>query len=208
MKRFLSMIMATVSLLLLCSCGTPDQPQQVPQISQMKNICELATMECYYHNVAKFKEEDAGGFFWNKKDKHFWIEYSGQVTVGIDVSRMDIQVDGTDITITLPPAEIQGCHVDKATLTEESFIIAENSIAPSAEDQTMAFKAANQKMLDSAAQNTAILNMAQEQAEALIQNYINCIGEKTGTEYQVTWAYLEPDAPSASVTASTEETVS
>lgn len=38
----------------------------VPQVSQMKSICELATIDCYYHNVAKYSEDDATGVLWLK----------------------------------------------------------------------------------------------------------------------------------------------
>ena len=48
----------------------------------MKAICELATMKCYYHTVAKYKEENAEQFLWMSKDKKFWVEYSGIVPPG------------------------------------------------------------------------------------------------------------------------------
>lgn len=38
----------------------------VPQVSQMKSICELATIDRYYHNVAKYSEDDATGVLWLK----------------------------------------------------------------------------------------------------------------------------------------------
>jgi len=40
----------------------------------MKTIANLAVMDVYYHNVAKFKEEDVKGVLLWKKDKHFWVE--------------------------------------------------------------------------------------------------------------------------------------
>lgn len=93
----------------------------IPQSSQMKSICELATMDCYYHNVAKYNEEDASGIWLWKKDRKFWIEYAGVVTVGIDASLVNMEVKDDTITITLPPAKILGCKVDESTLTEDSF---------------------------------------------------------------------------------------
>lgn len=206
MKRLIACIMVFASLILLAACGAPEVPQQQPEAERIENLCEFATMDCYYHNVAKFKEEDAGGFFWNKKDKHFWIEYSGQVTLGIDASKMKIEQNGTDITISMPPAEIQGCRVEDAALSEDSFIMAADSIAPSAEDQTLAFKEANQKMLEAASRNRALLNMAQEQARSLIENYIHCVENLTGTVYNVNWVYLSPDDPAPADTSPTEET--
>ena len=57
-------------------------------------------MQCYYHNVAKYKEENASGFWLWAKDKHFWIEYSGVVTLGIDTSQVYMEIDGDTVTIT------------------------------------------------------------------------------------------------------------
>ena len=56
-KRSISILL---SALILAGCGSAcgnaaDQPPEMElQTSQMQNICELATMDCYYHNVAKY----------------------------------------------------------------------------------------------------------------------------------------------------------
>ncbi|MDO4976990.1 MAG: hypothetical protein Q4E53_06985 [Eubacteriales bacterium] len=66
-KRIQTMIIITVVFcLLLCSCSTEKQVEKTvpePNISQIRLICELSTLECYYHNVAKSvkKEGRVGG---------------------------------------------------------------------------------------------------------------------------------------------------
>ena len=74
------------------------QPQEV----QIKNICQLATMEVYFHNVAKaVKPADTGILGFNQVDRRFWVEYSGTATVGIDMNRYLAFVDvGTGIIRT------------------------------------------------------------------------------------------------------------
>lgn len=88
MKKTISFILVVIMCLALAACSNsrPDDgvKEIAPQASQMKSICELATMKCYYHNVAKYFEEDASGALWWKKDRKFWVEYSGVVTIGID----------------------------------------------------------------------------------------------------------------------------
>lgn len=110
-----------------------------PKISQMKAICELAVMECYYHNVSKFKEEDAEGILWWKKDKHFWIEYSGIIKLGIDISMVNIEITDTQITIIFPEAKVLECKVDSASLTKESFIVDKNLAKIDAADKVKSF---------------------------------------------------------------------
>lgn len=164
-----------------------------PEISQMKAICELATMECYFHNVAKYYEEDAQGSLWWKKDKHFWIEYSGVVTLGIDVSQLDIEVDGDVVTITLPEAKVLGNKVDETTLTENSFIVETGSAEVKAEDQKKAFEEAQRNMVEAASNDSALLNSARQRAQILLEDYVNNIGNVVGKVYKINWVYVDSD---------------
>lgn len=181
-------------VVILCSsCKNAEQETAAiePQVSEMKSICELATMDCYYHNVARYKEEDAEGILLWKKDKHFWIEYAGVVTIGIDASMVDIEVSGEQVNIKIPPAKVLGCRVDEKTLSEDSFIVAKNSADIDAEDQTEAFRAAQNNMEKSASEDKALLANAQRRAQELLEDYVNNIGQIIGKQYKIKWVYLE-----------------
>lgn len=164
-----------------------------PEVSQIKSICELATMECYYHNVAKYFEEDSSGALWWKKDRNFWIEYAGIVTVGIDVSKVNMKIEDDNITITLPKAQVLGCKIDENTLTKDSFVVAKDSAKVEAEHQTEAFKEAQEKMKQSANEDTLLLENAQQRAKKLLEDYINNIGECFGQKYSIDWVYLDDE---------------
>ncbi len=184
-------IVSLIVVVLFCSaCGKKEQPIE-PELSQMKSICELATMDCYYHNVAKYSEKDAQGILWWKKDKKFWIEYDGIVTVGVDASLVDIQVKGDKVTITMPQAEVLGCKVDEKTLTEKSFVVEKGSADVNAVDQTEAFKLAQKNIKDSALKDTALLKNAQQRAQKLLEDYVNNIGTAIEKEYQIQWKYVD-----------------
>ena len=62
MKRIVVCVLLIAILFSLAACSKPTQTE--PQVVQMRAICQLATMECYYHNVAKFNQEVAGQFLW------------------------------------------------------------------------------------------------------------------------------------------------
>lgn len=195
MKR---MISAWILILILGSCtacGQKDNPSAnmdfEPQSSRMKAICELATMDCYYHVVAKYFEEDAEGFWLWKRDKRFWVEYSGVVTIGIDAARLEIEVEDTEVTISIPPAVILDIAVDERSLTEASYYIDRDSAAITAQDQTKAFEEAQENMRDKAASDTALLQNAQQRAQSLLEDYVNNIGEAVGKKYRINWIYLE-----------------
>ena len=193
MKKLMCILISAVLTLSLAACSDtePAPVDMEPQTSQMKAICELAVMDCYYHNVAKYELKDAEGFLWWTKDKNFWIEYSGVVTIGIDVSRVTVEIDGTKVTISIPAAEVLSCTVDSSSLTEDSYIVAKDSAAIEAEDEIEAFSVAQADLEATASQDTALLASAQQQAQQLLEDYITNIGKATGKSYSIEWIYLD-----------------
>ena len=193
MKKLMCILISAVLTLSLAACSNtePAPVDMEPQTSQMKAICELAVMDCYYHNVAKYELKDAEGFLWWTKDKNFWIEYSGVVTLGIDVSRVTVEIDGTKVTISIPAAEVLRYTVDSSSLTEDSYIVAKDSAAIEAEDEIAAFSVAQADLEATASQDTALLASAQQQAQQLLEDYINNIGKATGKSYTIEWIYLD-----------------
>lgn len=213
MKKFMAVLLLLAMTVAFTACSstdtdtdTPDEIAIEPQIAQMKSICELSVMECYYHNVAKFFEENAEGILWWKKDKHFWIEYSGVVRVGIDASLVNISINDSQITITLPEAEVQSCKVDSSSLTKDSYIIDKNSAAIDAEDEIYAFSEAQLRLEETASKDTALLAEAQQRAKTLLEDYITNIGDAIQKQYTINWIYIdkngEPTGTSSYVTTS------
>ena len=150
MNRRTFLFVLPALLLLLCGCGAKEEEQteKKPEISisDMRAVCELATMECYYHNTAKLDSEKKV-LFWNTSKK-LWIEYSGIVKLGIDVSRVDMKVDGNVVTIAMPEAEVLSCDVDETSLTKDSFYSETKGLGSGkvgAEEQSQAFEAAQKE---------------------------------------------------------------
>ncbi|MBP1918191.1 DUF4230 domain-containing protein [Youngiibacter multivorans] len=190
MIRKISMILLIMGMsCTFVSCSEQKEATLKLQESQMKSIAQLATMECYYHNVAKFKE-DAGGIFpWNK-DKHFWIEYSGSVKIGIDASLVKIDIDDDIIKIQIPEAKVLSYEANQETITEDSFIVAEDSAKITAEDETKAFEEAQKNMVLEVSRDSTLMASAQQRAQKIIEEYIDSIGKAVGREYRVEWEYL------------------
>ena len=190
MKKYLSVILIIMICFSSMACAK-EVKNIAPDTARMKSICELAVMECYYHNVAKYKEENATGMLWWEKDRHFWMEYAGVVTIGVDTSLMNIEVKDENVTITIPPAKVLGCKVDETTLTEDSFIVAQNSAKVEAEHQTEAFKSAKDKLESEAKSNFTLLAAAQQRVQKLLEDYVTNIGNSVGKTYKIKWIYLE-----------------
>ena len=195
MKRIIAILLMIASLLALCACGDASVPlaTEEPQITQMRTICELATMDCYYHNVAKYYEKNAdkGILGLGKKDKKFWVEYSGEVTIGLDATLVALQVSGDQVTITIPPAKVLGAKVYSDSLTTDSYIIDKDSADITAEDQTRVFENAQADMLTQASNDHLLLFNAQQRAQMLLEDYVTNIGNAIGVTYQINWIYLD-----------------
>ena len=191
-NRFVSLLLI-IAVLLCCFVGCKKEQETIPEEAKMRAIFELATMDCYYHNVAKFEQKDAEGFLWWKKDARFWIEYAGIVRLGIDVSKVKIKIEEDKVIISIPPAEVQGCKVDDTTLNEDSFYIDANSAKVDADMQQAAFDEAQKMMEETAKSDKALLTNAQQRAQDLLEDYVTNIGNAVGKQYTIEWIYLEAE---------------
>lgn len=193
-KKLPPLLLCTV-LLGGCSVGEGQKEsakQAVsPDINNIKQICSMATLKCYYHNVAKStKTAGTGLAHIGERERKFWIDYTGVAEISYDISRIRMEQDGTDIIITLPPPDVE-CTVDPGSWDERSYVISKDSFLQSnpitADDQTQAIQDAQNTMRASVLSNSSILTSAETQAKKLIENYIDKVGEKTETEYNVIW---------------------
>lgn len=194
-RKIVPFVMAFALSFTCISCNkTEEQLNAIkPQVSQMRTICELATMECYYHNVAKYKKEDAEGFWLWKKDKHFWIEYSGVVKIGIDASLITLEVKEDSVTITIPNAKVLDKEVDATSLTEDAYFVDGASAKIRAEDETKALGIAQDNMVKTASEDSTLLASAQQRAQTLLEEYVTNIGNAVGKEYSIEWKYINDD---------------
>lgn len=165
-----------------------------PTATDMKNICELAVIKCYYNNVIRYYEEDATGALWWKKDMNFWVEYDCYVEVGMDTNGVNVSVEGTNVKITLPQAKILSTSLESGAVTTDSFIVADKSADPTSEVVDIAYQKAQEDMLQSAQKDSALLSMAEERVKLLLSNYVNGIGDALSVTYTIEWEYLETES--------------
>ena len=166
-------------------------PSSIPEIGRIRQICELVTVECHYHNVAKSKKSPGTGLkHLGETERTFWIEYIGIAELSFPVDQIEMRQEGTNVTITLPNPRVS-CKVDPDSWNENSYVISEDQRIQknpiTAEDQTKAIELAQAEMVFKIRANSALFTTARLQAQELIQNYIYQIGELTGVTYHITW---------------------
>ena len=186
------MLLVGTVVLCLTGCG---KETQTADFSGVTSVCELATLKCYYHNVAKAETEASGIFAkWLKTGyKKIWTEYSGIIEYGIDISQ--VTVSGPDkngvVTVTMPDAQVLNVDVDEDSLgtplTDTGFLTSVTT-----EEKTTTLAGAQEAMEQQAKENTEVLSQAKARAKTLIEEYIKNVGESIGEEYTVEWKDAEP----------------
>ena len=193
-KQSVAAACVTALLLLTTACGKAEEPAlPLPQEEQVKTICQLAVLECDYHNLAKFEQKDASKFLWMIKDKRFWVEYSATAVLGIDADQVSMELQGDVVNITLPKAQVLHCKVNGDSLSPDSYIVDKASAPVTAEDEVYAFQEAQDGLQKTVEADGDMLNLAQTRVEDLLRNYVNSLAKATGTEYQVEFHYIEED---------------
>lgn len=189
MKRKKILCLLVISMLCLTGCADKKEEKEEADFSAIQSVCELATLKCYYHNVAKSETEASGLFKWlGTGYKKIWTEYSGIVELGIDVSKVSVEKPTADgvVKVTIPDAEILSVDLDEDSmgepLTDTGFMTKITK-----EEETEALAEAQNHMEETAKENGNLLNQAKERAKSLIEGYVKNVGEQIGKEYTVEW---------------------
>ena len=194
-KQSVAAACVTALLLLTTACGKTEEPAlPLPQEEQVKTICQLAVLECEYHNLAKYQDgQKVERFLWMTKGKRFWVEYSATVVLGIDADQVSMERQGDVVSITLPRARVLNCKVNGDSLSKDSYIVDKDSAPVTAQDEVAAFQDAQDGLQKTVEADNNMMNLAQKRAEELLRNDVNSLAKATGTEYQVEFHYIEED---------------
>lgn len=180
-------LIAIIAIFIWSNFNTPDTKEtHAIEFSAINEICELATLRCYYHDVAEYKEESNGLFDFGYKK--LWIEYDGIVDVGIDAGK--VQVHGPDangvVKIYVPEVKILNINADSESMNER---ISDTGIFTkiTIEEKSEAFSKAQATMKSNAESDSTILLQAHNNAKKLLEQYIINTGNQIGQQYIVEW---------------------
>lgn len=187
---FLGLLAVSFIIFFFPDLKAKEEPDKA-EFSEVNRICELATLRCYYHNVAEYEKQPDGLFkygLFKYGYKKMWMEYDGTVTVGIDVEK--VQVKDTDengvVRIYVPEAQILSVDADGEKMSDP---ITETGVFTeiTSEEKAKAFSEAQKTMRKNAQSDVSIMKQARNNAKELLEQYIINVGENVGEEYKVEW---------------------
>ena len=187
-------IFAVLFVIAIVIIKFPDNEEKIvekAEFSDVSKICELATLKCYYHDVAEFQKDPDGLFkygLFKYGAKKMWMEYNGIVKIGNDVGQVKVEDPTEDgiVRIYVPQATILDVYADKDTISDP---IEDNGkfTEITADEKAQAFSAAQATMKENANQDSSLLNQARNNAKELLKQYVVNVGKQIGQNYTVEW---------------------
>lgn len=194
MKKFIIVMILVLIPLCLVGCGNENVGNLNENIKKMELTGNLVTYQAYYHNVIEYdKEKGSGITHLFEKDRKMFIEYSGTVKLGIDLSAVKVDVKNDEINVYIPKAMIIGePNVDKETFKEENFIESKdgfNKNKITADDSSKVFDEAQKNIKNTASKDEELLLLAQKRAKVIIEENIKEFSKLDDNKYTINWEY-------------------
>lgn len=192
-KKFMLVIVIFLSLC-LTGCGKNDIDSLGENIKKMELTGNLVTYKAYYHNVIEYEKKAGTGITHIfEKDRKLFVEYTGTIKLGIDLSKVKITVSGNEVNVFLPSATIIGePNVDKDDFKEENFIESKdgiNSNKITMEDSSMAFDEAQKNIKEITLNDRELLLLAQKRAKVIIEENIKQFALVSSDKYVINFEY-------------------
>lgn len=134
--------------------------------TQITDCSDLATSKLEYNGLVKYEAGDIPLI--NKKT--FTMVYEAEVTAGVDLSQAKVSINGKQIDVVLPAAQVQTVSIDPNSLKfyDSSFALFnwENK-----DDTAQALIAANNDV-KSKVDETSMLSKANAQAHSVVENLL------------------------------------
>ena len=170
---------AAVAVLLQTSGREEPQPQVFNKstLERIINVSELSTFTAVYNGIARVANE-------KKPEKiDYYVSYEATVNAGIDFQKIEISMDEEQKTITLkvPEAHITNQSVEMSSL---DFIFL-NQKADKSGVTEAAYKACEEDVRQESEQQTAICELAKQNAENVLKALTKPIVDQLGDGYQL-----------------------
>ena len=195
MRKVIICILLLTSILFLSGCGKIKNELTAENIKKLELTGNLVTYQAYYHNVIEYtKPVESGITHLFEKERKLFAEYTGIIRLGINLSKVKIEINGSNINVFIPKAKIIGePNVNKDDFNAENFIESKdswiNSNPITADDCTSAFDLAQKEMKEVAMNDEELLSQAQQRAKVLIEEKIIQLSGLNRNSLNIFWEY-------------------
>lgn len=172
------LVLVVAAVIVLQATGKDEQEPEVITVSTLEkiiNVSELSTFTAVYNGIAKVTNEK------KTEEIDYYVSYEARVDAGIDFEKIVISVDHENKTIVvdIPTIDITDINVDISSL---DFIFINDKANTSTVSQE-AFKACEADVQQEAKQQSAIYDLAKQNAINVLTALINPIIEQLDAEY-------------------------
>lgn len=138
---------------------------------QIQGISELASVEYNYTNMGKF-ENQATFYGWKVPftTKSFIVSYDGSIKAGIDMSQVEVKINGKNIDVNMPEAKILSHEIDEKSI--EVFDETKNIFNQISITDYNSFAIDQKENMEQRVLDKGLLNEAQEKAQNTIRTFI------------------------------------
>lgn len=194
MKKIIILVGIILSTLFITGCNDNSVSDLARNLKKIELTGNLVTHEAYYHNVIEYEKEAGKGItHLFEKDRTLFAEYTGTVNLGIDLTKVKIEVNGNEINVTLPKAIIIGePNIDENDFEAKNFIESSEGINKNpitVEDASKAFDKAQKNMKESAENDNELLTVAQKRAQVILEENIRQFSGLSENQYVINWIY-------------------
>lgn len=138
---------------------------------QLQEVSELVTVEYHYTNMGKFENTlDFYGWQVPFTTKSFIVSYDGVIRAGVDLAAAEIQTEGRQVTVVLPPARILSNEILEDSL--EVYDETRNIFNPITISDYTGFTRDQKQNLERKAVDNGLLTAGQERAEHAVRDLL------------------------------------
>ena len=172
-------VLVIAAVVILVAIAAEPQPQVFNKstLERIINVSELSTFTAVYNGIARVANE-------KKPEKiDYYVSYEATVNAGIDFQKVEISMDEEQKTIILkvPEAHITNQSVEMSSL---DFIFL-NQKADKSGVTEAAYKACEEDVRQESEQQTAICELAKQNAENVLKALTKPIVDQLGDGYQL-----------------------
>ena len=195
MKKYFISLLLVMIILLISGCENNKNELTTENIKKLELTGNLVTYQAYYHNVIEYdKPVGAGITHLLEKERKLFAEYTGTIRLGINLSKVKIEMKKNSINVFIPKAKIIGePNVNKDDFDANNFIESKdswiNSNPITADDSSSAFDKAQKEMKEIAMNDEELLSQTQQRAKILIEEKIIQLSGLNRKDLNIMWEY-------------------